>query len=107
MPISERVRDNGTELGLSGGLTIFEAAELRAQLVAALDSTAGGLTLDLSEVEEIDTAGIQLLLALKRHAANTGKTLGYSLHSPAVLAVIDLLNLASVLGDPVLVPSGR
>jgi len=105
MPVSEKPRDGGHVLCITGGMTIFEAAELRDRLSAALTAVPQGLAVDLSGVEEVDTAGIQLLIALKRQAVKEGKALEYCLHSAAVLGVIDLLNLAGVLGDPVLVAS--
>ncbi|GAB6042414.1 STAS domain-containing protein [Endothiovibrio diazotrophicus] len=60
-----------------GELTIFAAAELKQPLLDALNG-APGLTLDLSAVEELDTAGLQLLLLLAREAraAGTPFTLG-------------------------------
>ncbi|GAA5173679.1 hypothetical protein GCM10025771_01490 [Niveibacterium umoris] len=105
MPVSEKTRDGGKVLCINGGMTIFEAVELREQLSAALTAAPERLAVDLSGVEEIDTAGTQLLIALKRQAAKEGKALEYCLHSAAVLGVIDLLNLAGALGDPVLVAS--
>lgn len=105
MPVSEKTRDGGHVLCITGGMTVFEVAELRDRLSTALNTAPERLSLDLSGVEEIDTAGTQLLLALKRQAAKEGKALEYCLHSAAVLGVIDLLNLAGALGDPVLVAS--
>ena len=58
--------------------------------------------LDLSGVEELDTAGVQFLLWLKRDMARTGSELKLTGHSPAVIEVLDLLKLASAFGDPIL-----
>ncbi len=49
-------------LRLDGELTIFRAAELKPLLLQG----AGALALDLSQVVEIDTAGLQLLLLAQR-----------------------------------------
>lgn len=106
MPVSDKTRDREGVLCVTGSMTIFEVAELREQLSSALAAADEPLRVDLSGVEEIDTAGTQLLIALKRQALRDGKTLEYRLHSAAVLAAMDLLNLAGTLGDPVLVGGG-
>lgn len=55
----------------SGDLTILSAAERRDDLLAALAAADHdlGLELDLADVEDLDTAGIQLLLAFRSEAA--------------------------------------
>ena len=107
MPIAEQTRDGHLLLQLEGGLTIFQAAELKDDLLHALGRANPHVEVDLAHVEEIDTAGVQLLLALKQEAASQQKSVSYSHHSPAVLAAIDLLNLAATLGDPLLIPNAR
>ena len=88
-------------LKLTGVLTIYTATEARTQIPARM-AKAGTQTLDLSGIEELDTAGMQLLLWLKREAANQGKTLILAHHSPAVLEILDLLKLTATFGDPIL-----
>ncbi|MBB5392421.1 MULTISPECIES: STAS domain-containing protein [unclassified Herbaspirillum] len=83
-------------LSLNGGLTIFQAAERKPELLHALAQASRTLSLDLSRVDEIDTAGIQLLLLLKREAARNGLQLEVAAYSPAVLAAFDLLQLHSL-----------
>ena len=63
--------------------------------------------IDLSEVAEMDTAGMQLLILLKRTANRTGKSVALVTHSPASLDVIDRYNLGSYFGDPVVIPSAH
>jgi anti-anti-sigma factor len=89
-------------LRLHGELTIYAMTEARQQLSAALDQQPS-LTLNLAGVEELDTAGVQLLAWLKQEAARRGRTLTYSGHSPAVLEVMDLLQVAALFGDPMLI----
>jgi|GEM_PF-1129684 len=60
MEIQERA---GTHfLRPEGDLTIFEAAELHEGLMA-LQQQEGPIELDVSEVDQIDTSGVQLMLA--------------------------------------------
>jgi anti-sigma B factor antagonist len=56
---------------LAGDLTIQTAAETKATIMAALDD-GGDLDLDLSELTELDTAGLQLLLLARREALQLG-----------------------------------
>jgi ABC-type transporter Mla MlaB component len=93
-----------SSLGLQGPLTIYEAQEMKARLLDALESAAA-LDVDLALVTEIDTAGVQLLVLVKTEAAVAGKAARLLNHSPAVLEAIDLYQLGAFLGDPVLVPS--
>ncbi|WP_343583792.1 STAS domain-containing protein [Herbaspirillum sp.] len=83
-------------LAFNGGLTIFQAAERKPELLHILSQASRALSLDLSGVDEIDTAGIQLLLLLKREAERSGLQLEVAACSPAVLAAFDLLQLHSM-----------
>ena len=93
-------------LALSEDLTIYNALEHKARLLDALAS-AEVLELDLMQVNEIDTAGLQLLILLKREASRTGKSVAITAHSHAVRSVIDFCNLAAELGDPLVIPAAE
>ncbi|OMG52991.1 anti-sigma B factor antagonist [Azonexus hydrophilus] len=89
-------------LAITEDLTIYHAMEQKERLVAALEM-ADGLELDLSQVGEIDTAGLQLLILVKREAARRDKALSIVAHSPAVRQTLDFCNLAAFFGDPVVI----
>lgn len=89
-------------LSVQEDMTIYQAVAQKEQFLSALALT-GHLELDLHGVAELDTAGLQLLLLLKREAANQGRTLSVVGHSPKVLDVIDFCNLAGVFGDPMVI----
>ncbi|MDR3430216.1 STAS domain-containing protein [Silvimonas sp.] len=91
-----------------GEITIFRAAELKDTLLQALALPEPALEIDLSSVEEIDSTGIQLLLALQQEARRQDKTVICTQPSPQFLAVAQLLNLADRLlaGPVVLVEEG-
>ena len=92
-------------LRVEGELTVQVAAEYKAVLLAALSEPAEGspaegsptggdeVAVDLSGVSELDTAGLQLLLMLKREAEQVGKTLRLNDPSQAVLEVLGLARL--------------
>lgn len=80
-------------------LTISQAAALRDALVDALCATAGDLQLDLGAVTEIDSAGVQLLLATRRSVAERGATLTLTAASAPVAEALAVFGL-----DPHLEP---
>ncbi len=91
----------GNRLHIVGEMTVSSAAAIRDEILAALP--AGGtddVEVDLSGVSEIDTAGLQIMLQLKRKC---GTRLRLVNHSPAVLQILDLSNLGAQFGDPVVI----
>jgi len=60
--------------------------------------------LDLSCVSHIDSAGIQLLLTLRREAARSLTRLEFSNPSPAVNEMVTFYQLDSMLRTPVPLP---
>jgi anti-anti-sigma factor len=94
-------QDQDPCLRLKGELTIYSVAEIKGPLSQALDR-GPSLHLNLAGVEELDTAGVQLLVWLKQEAERRGKGLVLSAHSPAVVEVFDLLKVAGLFGDPIL-----
>ncbi|GLR11294.1 STAS domain-containing protein [Chitinimonas viridis] len=105
MAISSIYHHERCILRIDGSLTIYEAGEAKRRLMDELN-LAREVEVDLAGVAELDTAGIQLLLMLKREAARQEKPLFFHGHSKAVLAVVDLYNMAGVFGDPVVLAGG-
>lgn len=93
-------------LPLADDLTIYHALELKQKLLDALAAN-DELELDLSQVNEIDTAGLQLLLLLKKEAQRAGKRAVIVAHSQAVRSLIDFCHLAGELGDPLVIPAAE
>jgi anti-sigma B factor antagonist len=87
-------------LTIENELTIFTASEMKAGLLAFLD-TGSHLEIDLSRVVEIDTAGLQILILIKREAIQAGKSLKFAMHSKPVLEIMELANLTAAFGDQV------
>lgn len=97
------VNDGAPRIRLGSEVTIYQAAGLRAALAAAVAAHAE-LEIDLADVSEIDTAGVQLLLFVKREAAAAGKVCRYVQHSEAVIQVFDAMNAGALFGDPMVLP---
>ena len=94
-------KPNIQRIALASDATIVNAVAMHAQLLAALGS-ASDIEVDLSQVTEIDSAGLQLLISAKQEAAVLQKRLSFAGHSPAVLETLDLCDLSAHFGDPVL-----
>jgi anti-anti-sigma factor len=81
-------------ISMDGELTISTVAEIKARLNTALEQKEP-VVLDLHNVEELDTAGLQLLLALQR----TGnKRVRFINPSEAVRQILALANAGAQLG---------
>lgn len=85
---------------IEGEMTIYRAAELKPLLLKPLNGNSQ-IAVDLSGVTEIDSAGIQLLMLMKKTALERGCALSFTGHSPAVIEAFELLNLAGFFGDPI------
>lgn len=93
------------QIVLTGELTIHVAADLKTRLSTALEAD-DTLRLEVAAVNEVDTAGVQLLLMLAKEARSTGKTLQLIEPSRALLDVLALAQLGSDL-EPLPAPVAR
>jgi anti-sigma B factor antagonist len=90
---------------LAGELTMHCAEELKPALLTALPAGAGCARLDLSHVSEIDTAGLQLLMAADREVAARGGTLQVVAVSRTVLEVLELFRQQHLVAPAVAEPA--
>jgi anti-sigma B factor antagonist len=93
--------NNPSSFRIDGELTIYRAAELCDALKAAMAGVSDGheLELDLSDVTEMDSAGVQLLMAAKKTARASGRDVCISGRSPAVQEVLGTLRLDAHFAD--------
>jgi anti-anti-sigma factor len=82
---------------MEGPLTIYTAAEQKDVLLA-LFPLAHEVELDLSSVDELDSAGLQLLILVKRESLKEGTCLLLTNHSPAVIEAFRLSGLDGYFG---------
>lgn len=80
------------KVSLSGQFCIYNALESKESLLAALKSFSR-LDLDLSQVEEMDSVGLQLLILLERESLRQGKTFRVCAASAPVLEVLSFYNM--------------
>lgn len=85
-------------LELPEELTIARAAELKAQLLSAME---GGEALELSAraVSEVDVAGLQLLCAVRRTALARRSTVAFSAGSRSAALVLAVAAAGFGSGD--------
>lgn len=88
--------DGHTCLHITKELTIYTAAAIKAVMQAAMTSS-DPVKFDLGGVTEIDTAGLQLLLAANRTATGLGRPLSFTACSEAVSECLALSGLAPTL----------
>lgn len=88
---------------LKGELTIYQAAAFKDQLMAILHDKRA-LEIDLAQVTELDTAGVQLLMLAKITRESAGLPFSLTHHSAAVVNVFELLGLAGWFNDPIVIP---
>ena len=72
MELIREEKNDAAFLKIVGDMSIYHATSLRDGLLEQL-SQFEEVTLDLTEVDNCDTAGVQLLLAARISAAETGK----------------------------------
>ncbi|KIP96318.1 MULTISPECIES: STAS domain-containing protein [Pseudomonas] len=89
-------------LPLEGGLTIYSAAE-HMELLTQVLAPGTEVELDLGAVDELDCAGLQLLILAKQEATRMSCDLRLTNHSPAVIEAFELSGLGTFFGDPILI----
>lgn len=100
MPSTIEIDQDVCRVRIDGDMTIYTALDLKQELVPCLEKAAQ-LDFDLSQVNEMDTAGLQLLILLKRETAKRGTRLALTGHSNAATEVIDTFAMAGFFGDPI------
>ncbi|WP_395504499.1 STAS domain-containing protein [Ectopseudomonas hydrolytica] len=92
-------RQQPERLALLGSLTIYEVRQAHEALLAALTGSAAGghWQLDLGQLEELDSAGAQLLLALQRQLTQQQTRLEVVSTADAPRELLEVLRLQSLL----------
>jgi anti-sigma B factor antagonist len=91
-PILVRIQDE---------MTIYNVLEHKDKLYPYLKNEHG-LQIDLSNVSEIDSAGMQLLIFLKYQSQIEKKEIIFIEHSESVIEVIKIFNFSSFFDVPVI-----
>ena len=85
-------------LNIVGPLTIYTVSEwcrnISSHLAACADAN---IVIDISAIEELDTAGLQLLLAMTRHCAEQSRSLVFLNAAACVRETLQLCGLAELI----------
>ena len=89
------------QLHLEGELTIAQIATHHAGLLAQVNQADGEPAhLDMAGVTDLDSAGVQLLLALRQHLAQLGMPLHLNHASTEVRQALDTYHLDTTTLEP-------
>jgi len=99
---AKRIARRGGEPGsltLAAECTVAEADALKSELARRVDEP-GTITLDVTALQRIDTAGLQLLAAFVRDRRAAGRAIAWRGQAPALNAAAGVLGLNSMLELP-------
>ena len=106
MGIVATQQEDTLQLLVGSEMTIYTATELKADLYKEWDK-ALEIEVNLSQVDELDCAGIQLLLQMKSDGERLQKPVRFVEHSPVVIEALEILNLISRFSDPVVLSADK
>jgi anti-sigma B factor antagonist len=95
--MTAQVQHKKGRVRVNGEMTVYAAESLKQDLLATLSRHSRATLLDLSGVTEFDTAGLQLLLIARAHAANEGRQLSLVDPSSVVLEALELCQMTGLL----------
>ena len=90
-----QIESRSGRVSVAGDMTVYCAPELKPALLLEAAAGHNSLELDLSQVQEFDTAGLQLLLLLSLEMQGRLRIVACS---PAVHAVLELTHSGRLLG---------
>lgn len=79
--------------------TVADASSLKSGLAKLLDTTEA-VTLDISAVQRIDSAGLQVIATFVRERESQGRQVRWRGDAPALTAAAQLLGLNALLNLP-------
>lgn len=98
MAKTSKAAEGGKKVRLERDLRISAAAATYAALRAAAQGKEPRVLLDAGQVEKVDAAGLQALLAGQRLLAASGKSVTWAGCSTQLSSAAELLGLAGPLG---------
>ena len=88
-----------TGMKIKGNCVIQELLPLQKTMLEIINSERSSVEIDLSEVEAIDSAGVQLLAVCRKNALEIGKTFRITSTSESVSEALKITGLESILED--------
>lgn len=106
MAIEVKTTQGVTQISVDDEMTIYTALDHKHRFSECL-RPGQSLQVNLAGVSEIDSAGLQLLMFLKQEATRLDIPLTLTQHSQAVVEVLELVNMATRFGDPIVLTANR
>lgn len=102
MPVTINTDDAHCALHFSGELSIYTAEEHMTHIRSGMRRDLP-VHVDLSAVDEMDAAGLQILVAVKSHAVAHGQSFHLLAQSQAVMELLELSDMAGFFGAAVVI----
>jgi len=96
LTLNKSAQGNGCEVVLSEDMSIYAISELKTEIDSLIEPYQR-VIIDLSNVEEFDSSGVQLLLSLKKTLLTNAKTFSTKDMSPEVVKLLDVYGLTQAL----------
>ncbi|MDA8372545.1 MAG: STAS domain-containing protein [Nocardiopsaceae bacterium] len=91
--LSTRVENHSVIVGVQGDLDIATAGDLQDHVASAVDTHGPWLILDLSELEFMDSSGLNIIINTYRSVKERGGSLALAAPNERVTKVIRLVGL--------------
>ena len=104
---SKKAPSAGVEHGafaVAAECTVADASSLKSALAKLLEES-GVVTLDISAVQRIDTAGLQVIATFVRERESQGRQVQWQGHAPVLTNAARLLGLGELLKLPTSEPA--
>jgi anti-sigma B factor antagonist len=92
MKLTETIQEGKVCLALSGEMTVFHVAE-NMEILLHYVGLHPYLIVDVSELTDLDMAGLQLLMLLKKESEKISCRIFFKHHSQVVLHIAALLHM--------------
>ncbi len=104
--VTTQQQEDTLQLTVGSEMSIYTATELKTELYRDWDK-AKEIEVNLSQVDELDSAGIQILLQMKYDSERLKKPVRFVEHSPIVIEALEMLDLISRFSDPVVISADK
>lgn len=101
MNVQTHIAENSLDIKMEGELTIYNATEIRQHFMGIIARACLGMDVrvDMQDVTEIDSAGVQLLVLLKRELIGLGLFVKVTCWSPPVEEIFDFVGIPEFLTE--------
>jgi anti-sigma B factor antagonist len=96
LKIDQTVNDEKIQISVEGDVDLYTSPDLRKAILNAFQDAAGGLEVELSSVDYMDSSGVATLVEGFKKARENSKNFVLLNPSPSVMKVLELARLDAV-----------